>query len=195
MPNYFLKFCVQLSKSYFMPTNEFKYVKKLSSDSILVNMDGVSLLTNIINIEHGELRVLKCIISLKKLWSTPNDVKLCRCLLGVFLISEVLSGFKSRYSCVNQLLALTHETFSSFDDTFEVGEVFLDISKAFDKVCQEKIIHKLKRNGTFWNLLSLVTHFLKLKTTVVLNGWCSSWATIHAGVLHGSLLGALVFLT
>ena len=50
-----------------MPTNEFKYVKKLSSDSILVSMDGVSLLTNIINIEHGELRVLKCIISLKKL--------------------------------------------------------------------------------------------------------------------------------
>ena len=50
------------------------------------------------------------------------------------LISENQSGFKPGHSCINQLLAITHETFSSFDDNYEVRGVFLDISKAFDKV-------------------------------------------------------------
>ena len=63
------------------------------------------------------------------------------------LISENESGFKPGDSCVNQLLAITHEIFSSFDDNYAVRGVFLDISKAFDKVWHEGIIHKLKRNG------------------------------------------------
>ena len=50
------------------------------------------------------------------------------------LISHNQSGFKPGDSCINQLLAITHEIYKSFDDEFEVRGVFLDISKAFDKV-------------------------------------------------------------
>ena len=50
------------------------------------------------------------------------------------LISKSQSGFKRGGSCVNQLLAATREICSSFDDNYEVRGVFLDISKAFDKV-------------------------------------------------------------
>ena len=50
------------------------------------------------------------------------------------LISENQSGFKPDDSCANQSLAITHDIFSSFDDNYELREVFLDISKAFDKV-------------------------------------------------------------
>ena len=53
------------------------------------------------------------------------------------LMSENQSEFKPCDSCINQLLAITHEIFSSFDDNFEVRGVFLDISKAFDKVWHE----------------------------------------------------------
>ena len=52
------------------------------------------------------------------------------------------SGFKSGDSCVNQLLAITHEIFSSFDDNYEVRGVFFHISKAFHKVWHEGIIHE-----------------------------------------------------
>ena len=51
-----------------------------------------------------------------------------------YLISPNQSGFRSGDSCVNQLLAITHEIYKSFDEGFEVRGVFLDISKAFDKV-------------------------------------------------------------
>ena len=80
------------------------------------------------------------------------------------LISENQSGFKPGDSCVNQLLAITHEMFSSFNDNYEVRGVFLDISKAFAKVWHEGITHKLKRNGVSGNLLlRLLTDFLRNK--------------------------------
>ena len=50
------------------------------------------------------------------------------------LISSNQSGFKAGDSCINQLLSITHEIYKSFDDGYEVRGVFLDISKAFDKV-------------------------------------------------------------
>ena len=50
------------------------------------------------------------------------------------LISSYQSGFKGDYSCINQLLSITHEINKSFDKVFEVSSVFLDISKAFDSV-------------------------------------------------------------
>ena len=68
------------------------------------------------------------------------------------LIPKNRSRFKPGDSCVNQLLAITHKIFSSFDNNYEVRGVFLDISKAFDKVRHEGIIHKLKRNGISGNL-------------------------------------------
>ena len=52
------------------------------------------------------------------------------------LISQNQSGFKPGESCINQLLSITHEIYKLFDDGWEVRGVFLDISKAFDKVWQ-----------------------------------------------------------
>ena len=50
------------------------------------------------------------------------------------LISSNQFGSKLGDSCINQLLFITHEIYESFDVGFEVRNVFLDISKAFDKV-------------------------------------------------------------
>ena len=50
------------------------------------------------------------------------------------LISSSQSGFKPGDSCINQLLSITHEVYSSFDKGLEVRSIFLDIAKAFDKV-------------------------------------------------------------
>ena len=47
------------------------------------------------------------------------------------LISPNQSGFKPGDSCTNQLLAITHEIYKSFDESFEVRGVFLDIEVFF----------------------------------------------------------------
>ena len=58
------------------------------------------------------------------------------------MISPNHSGFRPGDSCFNQLLAITHEIYKSFDDRLEVRGVFLDISKAFDKVWHEGLLLK-----------------------------------------------------
>ena len=111
------------------------------------------------------------------------------------LISPNQSGFKPGDSCTNQLLAITHEIYKSFDESFEVRGVFLDISKAFDKVWHECLIFKLKQNGISGNLINLLCDFLKnRKQRVLLNGQVSGWPDVKAGVPQGSILGPLLFL-
>ena len=96
------------------------------------------------------------------------------------LISPNQSGFKPGDSCINQLLAITHEIYKSFDDGFEVRGVFLDISKAFDKVWHEGLIFELKQNGISDNLLNLLCDFLRNRIQrVLLNGQVSDWSDVR----------------
>ena len=62
-------------------------------------------------------------------------------LLQNNLISGNQFDFKPGDSCINQLLAVTHEIYSSFDNNYEVRAVFLDVNKYFDKVWYEGIIN------------------------------------------------------
>ena len=60
------------------------------------------------------------------------------------LLSPNQSGFRPRDSCINQLLSVNHEILSAFDTGLEVRGIFLDISKAFDKVWHDGLIFKLR---------------------------------------------------
>ena len=90
------------------------------------------------------------------------------------LLAPNQSGFKLGNSCINQLVSITHEIYSSFDGGFEVRGVFLDISKAFDKVWHEGIIFKLQQNGMSDDMLNILSDFLRnRKQRVTLNGQSS----------------------
>ena len=91
------------------------------------------------------------------------------------LISPNQSGFRPSDSCINELVAITHEIYKSFDEGLEVGGIFLDISKAFDKVRHERLLLQRSLNGISGNLLKLLGDFLFCrKQRVVLNGQNSS---------------------
>ena len=112
------------------------------------------------------------------------------------LLSPNQSGFKPQDSCVHQLLSITNSIYSSFDcnPSLEVRGVFLDISKAFDKVWHDGLLLKIKSFGISGNLLILIQSFLcNRMQRVVLNGQCSDWMKISAGVPQGSILGPLFF--
>ena len=113
------------------------------------------------------------------------------------LITPNQSGFRPGDSTTNQLLYLINEIHKSFDNpnSLEVRAVFLDMSKAFDKVWHSGLIFKLKQNGISGKLLSLIEDYLRnRKQRVVLNGSSSEYCDINAGVPQGSVLGPLLFL-
>ena len=106
-------------------------------------------------------------------------------LLEEKLLNQNQSGFRPSDSCINQLLAITHDIFEAFDvNTYlEIRSVFLDISKAFDKVWHEGLLYKLKSMGISGKLYDLLENYLSSRfQRVVLNGQTSSWRPVLASV-------------
>ena len=113
------------------------------------------------------------------------------------LLNPNQSGFRPGDSSVNQLISITHTIFEAFDcnPPLDVRSVYLDISKAFDRVWHGGLVYKLKRCGVSGQFLSLIQSFLKgRKQRTVLNGQSSNWGDISANVPQGSILGPLFFL-
>ena len=112
-----------------------------------------------------------------------------------FLLSIYQSGFMPGDSTVNQLVQIYHMMCEALDKQKEVRLVFCDISKAFDRVWHDGLIHKLECIGVRGNLLIWLKDYLhNRQQRVVIGGKHSSWGTIHAGVPQGSVLGPLLFL-
>ena len=87
-------------------------------------------------------------------------------LFNYFLSNKLFtpsqSGFLPGDSSIAQLLSVIHEIQTAFDNNpiVDVRGVFLDISKAFDKVWHEGLVFKLKSYGVEGELLSLLKNYL-----------------------------------
>ena len=77
------------------------------------------------------------------------------------LLTPNQSGFRPGDSTINQLLSITHKIYSAFEEfpSRETRAVFLDISKAFDKVWHDGLLFKLKSYGISGCLFTL-KHFM-----------------------------------
>ena len=79
------------------------------------------------------------------------------------LLNSNQSGFRPSYSCMHQLLLITLEIYKAFDANppLEVRGVFLDLSKAFNRVW----------HGRMWKVLRTYTIILKRQVSKSYSQW------------------------
>ena len=111
------------------------------------------------------------------------------------LISRWQSGFLPGFSTVTQLLEMYHQFYNAINEGKDVRIVYLDISKAFDRVWHKGLLFKLNKFGIGGKLLKWFSDYLSNRyQRVIINGQCSDWLKVTAGVPQGSVLDPLLFL-
>jgi len=111
------------------------------------------------------------------------------------LLNHRNSGFRKNHSTLTSLLKTTHDIYLAHDHNLSSHIVFLDISKAFDRVVHTNLLLKLKQIGIVGSLLNLITSYLENRSQVVRsNGSTSAICYTNCGVPHGSVRGPLLFL-
>ena len=111
------------------------------------------------------------------------------------LLTTKNSGFHKKDGTINQLIFLVHNIHANLDRRNDTCMVFLDQSRAFDRIWHKGLLHKLDAIGVSNDLLAWFESYLaSRKIRVTIDGQSSDIYRISAGVPQGSILGPLLFL-
>ena len=92
-------------------------------------------------------RPVSLLPSLSKICEKIVFARLYDFLLDIGFLYKYQSGFRPGDSTINQLIYIIHQIYLAFESGKEVRVVFLDISKAFDKVWHAGLLKKLEALG------------------------------------------------
>ena len=105
------------------------------------------------------------------------------------------SGFRKYHSTTSNILEVTHKLLVAKDSGCSLRVVFLDISKAFDKVIHSALRFKLRQLGVTGSVYTLLQSYLSgMSQFVRLGDFRSDHLHINCGVPQGSVLGPSLFL-
>ena len=106
------------------------------------------------------------------------------------IINDNQHGFRKGHSCLSQLLSHTTFILNQMNEGNDVDTIYVDYSKAFDKVDHGILLEKLKLYGIEGKYHVWLSNFVQgRKQCVYVNGSVSYMTDVVSGVPQGSVLG------
>ena len=106
-------------------------------------------------------------------------------------VFQPLSGFLRGHSCCTALVKMVDDWRLALDSKKVItGSTAIDLSKAFDSICHNLLLAKLRAYGVGEEAIDFLNSYLSgRKQRVKINGVFSDRLPVYCGVPQGSLLG------
>jgi hypothetical protein len=145
--------------------------------------------------EPKNYRPISLTSHLTKIFERVLREKLVAFLEGNNLLNANQHGFRSKRSCLTQLLENYDTILNLVEEGKNVDVVYLDFAKAFDKVDHGILCHKLKQLGIGGKVGTWIHNFLSDRTqSIIANGASSTLSQVISSVPQGTVLGPILFL-
>lgn len=139
-------------------------------------------------------RPISLLSALSKLGEKVIRTRLNEDIEEKHLIPDEQFGFRQRYSTEGQALRLAEGIYNNIEYKKHTAALFMDISKAFDKVWHDGLILKLHDFDISQELIVIIASFLRNRTFQVRQGnELSDIKPIEAGVPQGAVLSPTLY--